>query len=131
MSWWKAALERYRNILLNRINHGVYIWIIEPFLRCLNYIAIPYLYSLTLMRNRLHYQKANEQVKIRLTWWRTSFLVYQWTSIVLPPLSDAKPTCKGCDGHRYCLHCNFTLVLTSFQIGPFNWIGTIPDGCLP
>lgn len=31
-----------------------------------------------------------------LTWWSTVFLVYQWTSIVFPPLSEVNPTWSGC-----------------------------------
>lgn len=46
--------NRYRNILLNCINHGIYVWIIEPFFCCLNYIAIPHLYSLTLLMHNKH-----------------------------------------------------------------------------
>lgn len=30
------------------------------------------------------------------TWWRFCFLVYQWTVISFPPLSETKPQCRGC-----------------------------------
>lgn len=60
---------------------------------------------------------------IIFTWWRFCFLVYQWTSIVFPPLSPVKPTCRGCIFRKFISVTNCIQYVHKLHI--------IPDECLP
>lgn len=91
----------YSNILLNCIYQFFHFRIIKLFFCCLDYAAIPYLWDVNMRKetgnqNVKRYREMQVAVELSLTWWRTVFLVYQCTSIVLPPLSEANPTCRGC-----------------------------------
>lgn len=59
---------------------------------------------------------------IIITWWRFCFLVYQWTSIVFPPLSVVNPTCRGCIWGK--------IISVNNCICPCK-LHIVPDGCLP